>query len=355
MEHFEALNHIMLQTKAIGKVGLNRGRSSSEILDLLEDALARLIADPSGQLTTELLQEHFNTGGKRLRGLLTIEACLLQGVKLEQAIPLGAAVELLHNASLIHDDIQDGDTHRRGQLALWKAHGLPQAINVGDYAMLLFNKAIEAIPQISDAQRWQLSMAFSRHAYETIHGQVREIAFPDEKCWSWDAYITIVGQKTGALFALPIECSALLAGEPSEYAQKLGKAFVDLGILFQLQDDVLDLYGSKGRDKRGSDLYEGKISGIVVTYLEMYPEDKQRLKALLKAPRGQSRAEEVAHWIQRFRTGGALGEVLATIGRMTKAIESNEVLRAHPELANLAMGLVEQLLLPIADVMPKKS
>ena len=321
-----------------------------ELRKMLDNALSEVIHDSTQPKTGALLQEHLDNGGKRLRGILCVEAGLCQSVPLEQAIVLGAAVELLHNASLIHDDIQDGDTHRRGKPTLWKRYGLPQAINIGDYAMLLPNKAIEAIEGIPDSMRWNLSMAFSRYSYKTIHGQVGEIEFPNEKGWSWSSYLKVIEEKTGTLFGLPVECASILAGVELEEARRIASAFVDLGVLFQLQDDVLDLYGSKGRTVRGCDLYEGKVSGLVVSHLELYPDEEGALRELLSAPREATQADEVEKWIQRFKNGGALEQTILRIKRMKSRVESNPIFLDYPELLVLAQRLANKLLGPIAEV-----
>ncbi|HET6762428.1 MAG TPA: polyprenyl synthetase family protein, partial [Longimicrobiaceae bacterium] len=158
--------------------------------------------------------------------------------------------------------------------------------------------------------------------------------------------------KAGALFQLPVEGAALLAGRTPAQAAALGAPFRALGVLFQLQDDVLDLYGDKGRGMPGADLREGKVSALVVEHLALHPEHTEWLFTLLALPRAETPGHEV-HWaIERFREDGALAGVLARIAAEHAAVLECPALADEPALCAVAGEMACVALAPIRHVCP---
>lgn len=296
-----------------------------------------------------MVRQHLGTGGKRLRARLALAAHEALGRERWAAIPWAAACELLHNATLVHDDLQDGDEMRRGHPTVWARHGAAQAVNAGDLLLMLPFLALER----GDAPphtRFALAAAIAARAAEVVRGQSAEIALGAASTVTRDAYLRAVDGKTGALFQLPVEGAAFLAGLPREQARSLGAAFRGVGVLFQLQDDVLDLYGDKGRGRAGMDLREGKVSALVVEHLEIHPGDGLWLRTLLALPRDRTPDAEVERAIARFRDGGALTGVLLQVARLAREVADAPALRAEPALRRLACDLVAVALEPIAHV-----
>jgi geranylgeranyl diphosphate synthase type I len=151
-----------------------------------------------------------------------------------------------------------------------------------------------------------------------------------------------------------VEGAALLAGRAERDAHDLAEAFCHLGVLFQLQDDVLDLYGNKGRDSPGSDIREGKISALVVEHLALHPGDAPWLRELLAAPRDATPHEDVVTAIARFREGGALAAVLRRIREEAEAALVSSGLRDEPGLGALAEELIQVTLAPIAHLLDER-
>lgn len=298
-----------------------------------------------------IAQEHLSTGGKRMRARLCLAAASALGVNRLDASPWAAAIELLHNATLVHDDIQDGDLIRRGQPTVWVRHGVAQAINAGDLMLMLPFMALDHLEGVDDAVRWRLSRALARHSASTVRGQSEELALLTSGQLSRARYRRSVEGKTGSLFALPVEGAALLAGRTAEEAREFGDRFTALGVLFQLQDDVVDLYGDKGRGHRGSDLEEGKVSALVLAHLERAPEDREWLMALLAAPRDVTGTDAVEEAIRRFRESGALEDVLNEIRAIGTAIATDELLATEPALAAVANEVCLLALHPIAHLL----
>jgi geranylgeranyl diphosphate synthase type I len=284
-----------------------------------------------------MVQEHLQSGGKRVRARLALAAVEALGLSRQDGIPWAAAVETLHNATLVHDDIQDGDILRRGELTLWVRHGMPQAINAGDLMLMMPTILLQDLAA-PDAVRWNLALATARRAAATVRGQAEEMALTHSGRFDWKSYLHAVEGKTGQLLALPVEGAALLAGRSPEHAARLGDEFVRLGLIFQLQDDTRDLYADKGRG-RGSDLREGKCSALVVAHLALHPEDDGWLVDLLRTPRERTAQAGIDRAIATFREGGALHDVLLRIERESEAVRTSPVLSQEPRLHDVALEL----------------
>lgn len=323
------------------------GLNNTEQMPRVEALMVRLSGD--GDAAGAMVRGHLATGGKRLRARLALAALDVLGVGRERGIGWAAACELLHNATLVHDDLQDGDRTRRGHPTVWAQHGEAQAVNVGDLLLMLPFLALEHA-ETSPAVRWLLARALAEHAAAVARGQVEELQLAGVKKVGWQGYRRAVAGKTSALFELPVEGAALLAGRSERDAHDLAEAFCHLGVLFQLQDDVLDLYGDKGRERPGSDLREGKISALVVEHLALHPGDSGWLRQLLAAPRDATPDHEVDAAITRFREGGALAAVLRRIEQEAEAALGCSGLPQEPGLRDLAAELVEVTLAPIAHL-----
>lgn len=316
----------------------------------VEALMEGLAMGATNEFAGQMVREHLHTGGKRLRARLAIAALDALGGRAELTVPWAAACELLHNATLIHDDVQDGDRTRRGHPTVWARHGRAQAINAGDLLLMLPFLAIDHVQ--ADAElRWTLGRTLATCAAAIARGQTAELVLSANRDATWGAYHHAVAGKTGALFQLPVEGSALMAGRSAEEARWLSSAFQPLGLLFQMQDDVLDLYGDKGRGARGSDLREGKISVLVIEHLASTPADAEWLWALLAAPREQTSSAQIDEAIRRFRSGGALSAAVARIEREAAAVLESPALATVPGLWALAAALVDNVLTPIAHIM----
>lgn len=334
---------------------------SDETMDLVEELMRSAACGDARELLGDICAEHLETGGKRVRARLALAAAEALGERRERAAPWAAAVEMLHNATLIHDDVQDGDMVRRGRPTTWASHGVPQAINAGDLMLMLPASRLVGRCAASDATRWHLAQCLSARAEAVVRGQAADLSLRDRIAGAVagsstdpvDAYLRCIEGKTGALFAVPVEGAALLAGRSPEEARALAEPFVVLGMLFQMQDDVLDLYGDKGREERGTDIKEGKISALVVDHLRLHPEDRPWLLGILETPREETRDEDVQDVIARFAasspevTMSALDATLRRIARLASAAHASPALDDDPNLRDLVLDVTALVLGPI--------
>ncbi|MEM1022531.1 MAG: polyprenyl synthetase family protein [Myxococcota bacterium] len=325
-----------------------------ETLEEVKAVMLQLAAGQRFERLGAIVQEHLFTGGKRLRARLALESAVALGGSAQDTIAWAAACELLHNATLVHDDLQDADPMRRGHFTVWMRHGQAQAINAGDLMLMLPFIAVEGV-EADDQTRWHLSRAIARRAEQTVRGQSLEMTLLSSGMLDWESYAAAARGKTSALMALPVHGSALLSGRPPEEAERLAEPFCDLGLLFQIQDDVVDLFGDKGRGERGGDLREGRVSALVAEHLRLHPTQTRFIVDLLETPRDQTSNEAIDEMARRFEGQGALAAVLARIESVARSIEEAEALSSEPALRSVARALIERSLAPVGHLMEKHS
>lgn len=318
-----------------------------DLLAMVESRMTELAGDRARDPGARMVHEHLDSGGKRLRARLAIAACQALGGRAEDAVDWAAAVELLHNASLVHDDIQDGDRTRRGKPALWARYGSAQAINTGDLLLMLPFRALRTYPAEVQAALVQI---LAEYAESTARGQIRELALTGSPDKGWGEYFGAVSGKTGTLFALPVRGAAQIAGLEIEQANRLAQTFNSIGVLYQLQDDLLDLFEAKGRGGCGSDIYEGRLSAVVLTHLDLHPQDAEEVFEVLAKPREGTSQEDVDRLIARFIAGGAAQQLLERIQTLASELLASGPLSASTDLEAVARELIERVLAPLDDV-----
>jgi geranylgeranyl diphosphate synthase, type I len=305
---------------------------------------------PQGSLLVEMCDYHLGTGGKRLRALLPVMLAESLDSDATRLYPFAAACEMLHNATLVHDDVQDGDTTRRGQPTVWAKFSSAQAINLGDamyfYALLCLDRL-----DVDARRRWQLARLLLQSTTRVIDGQVQEFQLQEQPLPTTTDYVEMIQRKTSALFALPLVGSATLCDASPALRGALAEAAIHLGVVFQLQDDLLDLYGDKGRGQRGSDILEGKISALVVHSLELAAaEDREHLREILARPREETTTADISWATTLMEECGAQRIVLDEIRRREAAVASLKALDEAPETQALVTGLTKAFVAPIAHL-----
>ncbi len=222
-------------------------------------------------------------GGKRFRPAMTFLACECVGGKKEDAIGAAAAVELLHNMTLIHDDIEDQSELRRGKPCIHKIYGVPTAINAGD-AMLIKVFEIANSSKIPEERCQRLVAKIAERAYGITWGQAFEFNMWNRKQFTEEDVIRLLRYKTGALTGLSTEAGAIAGGGSEEQLEILGNFGETVGIAFQIVDDLLNVTGDVkeyGKEIAG-DIREGKRTVIAAHLLKVAnPQDKKTFARLL--------------------------------------------------------------------------
>lgn len=240
-----------------------------------------------------------SNGGKRMRPLLVLLGCKLFSSELEDAFHPALGIELFHNFSLIHDDIMDQAPIRRGQPSVYRKWDENVAILSGDamivkaYEQLLITKP-EAIPHIL-AQ-------FNKTAIEVCEGQQLDMDFEERDDVSIDDYINMIQLKTAVLLAACLKIGAVIGGASQEQAKKLYDFGLKAGIAFQLQDDILDVYGESQKvgKQKGGDIIANKKTYLLLKAQELASEEQlDRLNQLLELENAD--AEKVAGVLEIYK------------------------------------------------------
>jgi geranylgeranyl diphosphate synthase type II len=259
-------------------------------------------AEPAAYLH-ELVTDYPRRGGKMMRPSICIAHARAFGASLEQAVLTAAAMEMLHNALLIHDDIEDGSEERRGRPTLHALHGVPLALNAGDTLMLLsLRPLMDNADRIGDRLALQVLRETERMARESAEGQTLELGWRDRNdCLVTEAdYLRMVLKKTAWLSTIyPARVGALIgANGRIDLSLFLNFGFF-LGAVFQIQDDLLNLVAdaSYGKELNG-DLFEGKRTLMLIHAQQASdPEDRARLERFLSLPREHRTVDHVA-WVR---------------------------------------------------------
>jgi len=257
----------------------------------------------------DLITDQLSRAGKGIRPALCIATCRAFGGQTEKALPSAAALELLHNAFLVHDDIEDGSEYRRGRPTLHLEHGVPLAVNVGDAMNALSLRVLKRnLPLLGPESSWRIFDEFEHMMSETIEGQAMELGWiRDNDCNTTEAdYVLMVLKKTcWYSFIHPCRIGAIIAQGRKADLASFDRFGYYLGTAFQIQDDVLNLVGNErqyGKEING-DLLEGKRTLMVAHLLQSCgAADKQRLKDFFAKPRKQRLAREVA-WVHEAMKG----------------------------------------------------
>ncbi len=244
---------------------------------LVKDDLAQvngLIIDKAGSdvaMIPEVASHLISSGGKRLRPMLTLAAARMCGYAGNGHVKLAAGVEFMHTATLLHDDVVDGSDLRRGKLAARMVWGNPASVLVGDF---LLGQAFKMMVEVGSLEALAI---LSNAAAVIAEGEVNQLAASQKLATTEDEYLSIVSAKTASLFAASAEVGPVLAGRPASERAAFRSYGANLGLVFQLIDDVLD-YGGNANDLGkaiGDDFREGKITlPLVLAYRRGSDEDR---------------------------------------------------------------------------------
>lgn len=268
----------------------------------VDGALSPLVGYPLG-----LVEADGSPGpgprGKFLRPALTLFACEALGGEVGKALPLAVALELVHNFSLVHDDIQDRDEFRRGRPTAWKVFGDGQAINAGD-ALLVLAMRTALSADLPDSARLAAQEALFSATWRMIEGQVLDLA-AEGQALGVEGYLSLARRKTGALLGCAFVLGAIAAGRPDlqGLSQALGE---ELGLAFQIGDDILGIWGDPTKTGKpvGSDLLRKKRSFPISFALEQDP----KLILLLSAP--EKNVEEILRRLVELGAKAAAEEAM---------------------------------------------
>jgi geranylgeranyl diphosphate synthase, type I len=281
-----------------------------------ETEILRLVGDRDASTAGAYAMIRYHLGldgsgapsGKRMRPLLGLLAYASIAGDHARALPGAAAVELGHNFSLVHDDIEDGDRERRHRPTLWSLHGVAQAINAGDMLFSLSRVALHRLTDLgfSDAKVLRLMRLYDETCVALCEGQYIDIATSEsDDLMSVELYFDMIGRKTAALIAASIEAGALLATDDEEVIARYRAFGWALGLAFQLNDDLLGIWGvEKATGKEPTDIARHKKTlPVIYAFEHAGPDDRARLVELYG--RTEPAAADVAEIVAILERTGA--------------------------------------------------
>lgn len=316
-------------------------RDLDDDLKRVESELQRVIAERAGALRSSA-EPLFRSGGKRLRPAMTLLTAKLFGSTVQDSVVrIGAAVEMIHGASLIHDDVIDGTTVRRGAPTLNAVRGNHFSVLLGDFLLC------QALLAIADLGRVDLLQVMSQAVADMTSGQILEAQLQGDLEAKEEAYLQVIEGKTAALMAAGCELAALscqATPDQVKAARELGR---NIGLAFQIVDDILDIWGDPSALGKpvGSDLQEKKYTlPFIVSYRSSGEDERQAVRGMLS--NGHYPGEhmpELVEWMERHRARSIASE---------KALAYTNAARAA--LAELPPGSAREDLAQLLDMMMER-
>ncbi|MAS14851.1 MAG: polyprenyl synthetase [Nitratireductor sp.] len=291
-----------------------RGAASvASLMDLTADEMARvneLILSKAGsdvELIPELAKHLIDSGGKRLRPMVTLAAAQMFGYEGEGHVKLATSVEFMHTATLLHDDVVDESDLRRGRKTARMIWGNQASVLVGDF---LLGQAFRMMVEVGSLDALDI---LSTAASVIAEGEVLQLSVAKNLETTEDEYLAVIKAKTAALFSAAAEVGPVVAGATRNDRAALRSYGTNLGLAFQLVDDALD-YGGKSSDlgkNVGDDFREGKVTlPVILSYRRGSPDERAFWKSAIEDNQCDDAALEKA--IGLLHKHGAIGD---TIGR----------------------------------------
>jgi geranylgeranyl pyrophosphate synthase len=293
-----------------------------------------LRADSDLELVTEAIGHLLDAGGKRIRPALTLLTGRLYPCDPDIIISMAAAVEMLHTATLVHDDVVDGSLLRRGSPTLNARWSPGATILTGDY---MFARAADLAAQTGNVRVMQV---FSRTLMTIVSGELRQLFGDATRRQTREDYFKRIYAKTASMFELATEAAGVLIGAAENEILALRQYGHDLGIAFQIMDDVLDFIGDESQVGKpvANDLRQGIVTLPVIDYLDAHPRDK-RVDELLRS--GQHGDGLVLPIVGDVRASGAADRAVAAARDYVRA--------AQQRLLQLPDSEARQSMLAVAD------
>ena len=268
-------------------------KNNDQILNLFENYLAQIqFPEEPEQLYKPILYS-MSGGGKRIRPTLLMLACEAFGGDVQQALPAAAAVEMFHNFTLLHDDIMDNAEVRRGKPSVYASWGNNVAILSGDAMMIYSYRLLSEVPADKLARIMEI---FTTTALQVCEGQQYDMDFESLQKVSVVEYMRMIELKTSVLLAGAAAIGAVLGDASEEDCRQIYRYALELGLAFQLQDDLLDSYGTQEElGKRiGGDILEGKKTCLMLNAMSRATEEDREVLRSTHLDKSLSEDEKIA-------------------------------------------------------------
>ncbi|MFH0897248.1 MAG: polyprenyl synthetase family protein [Candidatus Bathyarchaeota archaeon] len=288
-----------------------------------------------------------HAGGKRLRPFLTLKACEIVGGRREDAFSVAASIELIHNFTIIHDDIMDEDSRRRGVPTVHVLWGVPMAINAGD---MLFARAYKAVLRckVPPKRLLKIIATITDATIGICEGQALDMLFEERKDVSEMEYLSMIYKKTAVLLEAAAMSGALVGGGTALQVKRLGNLSSYAGLAFQMIDDILGLTANEkvlGKPV-GNDIREGK-STILIIHALTHANGNQRKQILSVLGNKEAEKNQIQNVIQTIKS-------LGSVEYATKKAEEY-VVKAKAQLSSFSPSQSKDILIDLCDYIASRS
>ena len=259
-------------------------KSLHEIIVAQLEKEAELIGNTTPANLYQPIKYTLGMGGKRIRPIMILMACDVFGGEIDKAINAAVAIEIFHNFTLLHDDIMDHADMRRNKEAVHKRYNENVAILSGDAMSIM---AYQYLIKTESPAFQELVQLFSKTALEVCEGQQYDMDFEDTLDVSIDEYLEMIRLKTAVLIACSLKMGALIGGANNNDAEHLYQFGINLGLAFQLQDDLLDVFADQEKfgKKIGGDIIANKKTFLLLKSLELTSPEQRK---------------EIQYWIEKI-------------------------------------------------------
>ena len=253
-------------------------KSFQEYLDIVNQTIAAIPYPAEPRQLYEPIAYHMALGGKRIRPVLALMACDAMGGDSNTAIDAAVGIEMFHNFTLLHDDVMDNADVRRGKVTVHRRWNDNTAILSGDTMLTI------ATQYITRTANWQVMDLFNKTAIEIYEGQQWDMDYEVRNDVTVDEYINMIRLKTSVLLGCALKTGALIANADGKQADLLYEAGVNMGLAFQLRDDVLDVWGDPATFGKeiGGDIMNNKKTFLLINAMNLAKGDD---------------ADELRHWL----------------------------------------------------------
>lgn len=297
---------------------------SEDYTSLINKELSLLVFPEQPKTLYDPQKYILESNGKRVRPMLTLIACGLCGTKHSMALPGAVAVELLHNFTLIHDDIMDQADSRRGKASVHKKWDLSTAILSGDG---MFVQACLQLLKLHDKiDIRQANSIFLEGVNRICEGQALDMEFENRDTVFPEEYLTMIEYKTATLLSVSLRLGGMVAGCSTEQLNQLAELGRAMGLAFQIQDDLLDVTANPDTfgKKWAGDLYEGKKTFLTVTTLESCNlTEKNWLTNALNLPVEKKTQQLIEEIISLYKKYGVIDKTIEKIESYYQTAENN--------------------------------
>lgn len=271
--------------------------------------------------------------GKGIRPTLALLTADALGVNWQQFVPAAASLELFHNFTLIHDDIQDGDIHRHGKPTVWTSWNTGQGINAGDCMAYISSLALLQLSQngFSPEKVLKVAQRLTRTGVNVINGQIRDLSFEGRMDVTLDEYYKMISRKTGALLNTSIMVAVDMADIGEATSEGLDTLGLHLGRAFQISDDILGIWGAEGNTGKrqyGDIVHKKKSLPVILAINSKDAIGAQRLQEIYSQDTGEL-------------SNADLEEVLAIFDKMDIKEKVEELLTSAYNSAVEAIGVID--------------